>query len=820
MASRVLTIPPHLGHVFQETRTIFELVQDIIRTNVLTMLHENWIIIVTLSVKQGTKLCEINVASRVFTRFNHIRQNALPSGGHVFQQTRIILELNQDVIETYVVTKFHTNQTINFASRVKNAPLNGGHFPEDRTINVASRALTRKNARTPGGHYWEKIFMTKFHDDRTMNVASRVLTRKNGQPPCNHVFKPTGTIFELVQYIIVTNLMTKFHDDWTINVISKVLTRFYFSHIKKWSIPWGQGFLTNQNHFQTLLTNIYEDRTINANLLTKFHGDWTINVASIVFPRKMLTPHNGKKAITKAHHEHIVLSSIIVLTKFHDRVLTRIIFPPLASMFFKQPEPYLEKNDPHPGGHLHDDQTINVAFRVKNAWPLSTITNLSTKFHENWTKDVTYREKCPPPPPCSHVFQSTRTICQFVQDIIGKNLLTNFHEVRTINVAFRVLTRHYYGHIMKNAPPPGGHAFQATTTTFEMFYNDRTINVASRVKNTPPPGGHVFQATTTIFELFYDDRTINVAFRVITRLNAPLHGGHNNQKIHEDQTINRASRVKNSLPPGSNVFQATETIFKLVQYIIRTIFRVLTRKNAPPPDDIETNLMTKFYGDCTISDYEKFPAPWQRPTGTIFILVLTIKVASRVLTRQMLTPHKRRSHTFTMINICSEIGVTCNGIAERRRVLTVTIQSQHGALATQNDYSGASTSADYDDDAFVAAVDNDNVIIMNAMLTLLAKHSGFENQHSVDMTNAPPPGHVFEPTGTIFELFHEDGAINVASRVLKRHIKKKKTLAVYSIFADDDDDGDDDGDGGGGGCGGGGGGGGNDDDDDDDDDDD
>ncbi|KAH3811196.1 hypothetical protein DPMN_139602 [Dreissena polymorpha] len=398
MASRVLTIPPHLGHVFQETRTIFELVQDIIRTNVLTMLHENWIIIVTLSVKQGTKLCEINVASRVFTRFNHIRQNALPSGGHVFQQTRIILELNQDVIGTYVVTKFHTNQTINLASRVKNAPLNGGHFPEDRTINVASRALTRKNARTPGGHVFQptgtifKLFLD----------TSRVLTRKNGQPPCDHVFQPTGTIFELVQYIIVTNLMTKFHDDWTINVISKVLTRFYFSHIKKWSIPWGQGFLTNQNHFQTLLTNIYEDRTINANLLTKFHGDWTINVASIVFPRKMLTPHNGKKAITKAHHEHIVLSSIIVLTKFHDRVLTRINFPPLASMFFKQPEPYLEKNDPPPGGHLHDDQTINVAFRVKNAWPLSTI----------------------------HVFQSTRTICQFVQDIIGKNLLTNFHEVR------------------------------------------------------------------------------------------------------------------------------------------------------------------------------------------------------------------------------------------------------------------------------------------------------------------------------------------------------------------------------------------------------
>ncbi|KAH3816277.1 hypothetical protein DPMN_117790 [Dreissena polymorpha] len=52
------------------------------------------------------------------------------------------------------------------------------------------------------------------------------------------------------------------------------------------------------------------------------------------------------------------------------------------------------------------------------------------------------------------------------------------------------------------------------------------------------------------------------------------------------------------------------------------------------------------------------------------------------------------------------------------------------------------------------------------------------------MNNAPLPGHVFKPTGTIFKLvrdiigthcftnFHEDGTINVASRVLKSHIKK------------------------------------------------
>ena len=37
--------------------------------------------------------------------------------------------------------------------------------------------------------------------------------RKNAPPPGAHVFEPTGTIFELAQDIILTNLLTKFHDD-------------------------------------------------------------------------------------------------------------------------------------------------------------------------------------------------------------------------------------------------------------------------------------------------------------------------------------------------------------------------------------------------------------------------------------------------------------------------------------------------------------------------------------------------------------------------------------------------------------------------------
>ncbi|KAH3782583.1 hypothetical protein DPMN_160500 [Dreissena polymorpha] len=178
--------------------------------------------------------------------------------------------------------------------------------------------------------------LTKFHIDRK-KVASRVITRfyyshndirKNSPPPGSHVFQPTGIIFKIVQDIIGMNLLTKFHEDRTVNVASRVLTRFYYSHIRKHAPPLGSH--TN------LLTKFHEDWTMNVtsrvltrknapplgshifqanvsifeliqdiietNLLTKFHEDWTINVAPREFTRQMLTPHNGQKAITKAHH--------------------------------------------------------------------------------------------------------------------------------------------------------------------------------------------------------------------------------------------------------------------------------------------------------------------------------------------------------------------------------------------------------------------------------------------------------------------------------------------------------------------------------------
>ncbi|KAH3842189.1 hypothetical protein DPMN_115684 [Dreissena polymorpha] len=216
-------------------------------------------------------------------------------------------------------------------------------------------------------------------EDRKINVASRVLTRKNAPPPGGHVFQPTGIIFELVQDIIGINLLTKFHEDWTINVASRV----------KNALPLGGHLIQDM---------------IKINLLTKFHEDWTINVAS---------------------------------------------------------RPYLEK--------------------------------------------------CPAPwRPC---FSTTGIIFELVQDIIGINLLTKFHEDWTINVASRV----------KNAPPHGRHVFQAKTNLLSKFHEDRKI-MWPLEKNAPSSGGHVFQPTSIIFELVQDIIKMNIL-----------------TKFHEDRTINVAS---------------------------------------------------------------------------------------------------------------------------------------------------------------------------------------------------------------------------------------------------------------------------------------
>ncbi|KAH3802882.1 hypothetical protein DPMN_156578 [Dreissena polymorpha] len=213
---------PPCGNVFQKTGTIFELIQDIIKTNVQNKFHEDWTINVTFRMLTSfyyniwtnllTKFHEdptINVASRVVLTM----KNAPPRGDHVFQPTEIIFKLVQDIIGTHLLIKLH----------------------DDLTINVASRVLTRfyyshirKNVPPPGSHVFQPT--GTIFDLIQDFIGTKLLGKKNA-----NIFKPIETIFELVQDIIehvfqptgtnfelLTNCLTKFHDDRTINVASSV----------------------------------------------------------------------------------------------------------------------------------------------------------------------------------------------------------------------------------------------------------------------------------------------------------------------------------------------------------------------------------------------------------------------------------------------------------------------------------------------------------------------------------------------------------------------------------------------------------------------
>ncbi|KAH3878046.1 hypothetical protein DPMN_001926 [Dreissena polymorpha] len=254
-------------------------------------------------------------------------------GSHVFQQTRTIFIHIQDIMKnappTATGTIFELVQYIIGKNLLTK-------FHDDRTINMASRVLTRKNATPPWRPYIIGTnHLTKFHDDQTINVASRVLTRKIATLPD----------------IIRTNLLTKFHEDWTIHVASRVFTR-------KNAPPLG-------SHVFQANVIIYEPTQdiIETNLLTKFHEDWTINVASRVLSRKTALP---------------------------------------------------------PGGHFHDDWAKIVTFRVSTAPPPGS------HLHEDWASNVT---------------STHDPVLKLSRGTNGTNVLTKFHEDQTINVASRVFTR-------------------------------------------------------------------------------------------------------------------------------------------------------------------------------------------------------------------------------------------------------------------------------------------------------------------------------------------------------------------------------------------
>ncbi|KAH3690494.1 hypothetical protein DPMN_191438 [Dreissena polymorpha] len=99
--------------------------------------------------------------------------------------------------------------------------------PTDRAKTILYlRSVNMKKAPLLGGHVFHDIIGTlyrvlkRFFESRTIAPTDNrsyakfdKADRKMPHPPGTHVFEPTGTIFELAQDIILTNLLTKFHDD-------------------------------------------------------------------------------------------------------------------------------------------------------------------------------------------------------------------------------------------------------------------------------------------------------------------------------------------------------------------------------------------------------------------------------------------------------------------------------------------------------------------------------------------------------------------------------------------------------------------------------
>ncbi|KAH3848113.1 hypothetical protein DPMN_090462 [Dreissena polymorpha] len=84
--------PPNGGHVFSPIPTIFKLVGDINKTNVLTNFYDDWAKNVTSRVLQG-----FSIAKEENCNYIHIEKNAPPTGGHVFSPISTILELVRDI---------------------------------------------------------------------------------------------------------------------------------------------------------------------------------------------------------------------------------------------------------------------------------------------------------------------------------------------------------------------------------------------------------------------------------------------------------------------------------------------------------------------------------------------------------------------------------------------------------------------------------------------------------------------------------------------------------------------------------------------------
>ncbi|KAH3824953.1 hypothetical protein DPMN_126813 [Dreissena polymorpha] len=269
--------------------------------------------------------------TNLFTKCHDDWAKNVTSRDHVIQLTRTIFQLNSRIKETNVVTKFHENWAKNVTSR-------------DIFENLTAKCDGKTDRQTDGRT--ETNALTKFHEYWAKNVTSRVLTcfhyihiEKNAPPTGGHVFSPIWTIFELVQEINNTNVLTNFHDDWTKIVTSRVFTRKTApptgGHVFQRT---GTTFELNQHIIKTnFLTKIHDlgmkcdfysvynfklDRDfIWTKLLTKFHEDRTINVASRVDGRT----YDGQRPVTNAYLSNQYSVRAIVVCQYESNLIIKLI---------------------------------------------------------------------------------------------------------------------------------------------------------------------------------------------------------------------------------------------------------------------------------------------------------------------------------------------------------------------------------------------------------------------------------------------------------------------------------------------------------------
>ncbi|KAH3824920.1 hypothetical protein DPMN_126780 [Dreissena polymorpha] len=184
--------PPTGGHFFLPIWTIFKLLQNIHKINVLTKFHDDW----ANNCDFLTVNCSVTLAAMLF------------------QRTETIFDI------------FHEDWTKNVTSRVFTC-FHYIHI-EKTTIFELVRYI-----------YYTNV-LTKFHDDWATSVTSRVFTRKTATPTGGHVFNGSEPLFfELDRVIFGTNLLTKFHEGRTRNEASRVFTRFLYCQMKETAPPTG-----------------------------------------------------------------------------------------------------------------------------------------------------------------------------------------------------------------------------------------------------------------------------------------------------------------------------------------------------------------------------------------------------------------------------------------------------------------------------------------------------------------------------------------------------------------------------------------------------